>query len=116
MIKIIWLWFFEVLLKPFGNYTGIALFGIGIYKYEPTPKLENHELIHWEQQKELWFVGFLIAYLAYYLLGRIDGKNHRQAYLDIPFEREAYANDKYLNYLENRPKQAWINYIPDEYK
>ena len=33
------------------------------------------------------------------------------AYRNISFEREAYANEEYIDYLENRKRFAWIKYI-----
>ena len=41
------------------------------------------------------------------------------AYRNISFEREAYANQRNLNYLESRPMYAWRRYMkrrPNSYQ
>jgi hypothetical protein len=48
-----------------------------------------HELIHTRQWREFGLFGFLRRYLGDYLKGRLDGKGHRRAYLDVRFEVEA---------------------------
>lgn len=73
-------------------------------------QLLNHEEIHLVQQKEMLIVFFYLVYGYYYLRGRVEGKSATQAYLDIPFEKEAYQNDNNLDYLSHRPFWAWIKY------
>ena len=48
-----------------------------------------HEMIHTRQWRELGFLGFVRRYLGDYIRGRLQGKDHRQAYMDIRFEVEA---------------------------
>lgn len=67
-----------------------------------------HEKIHWRQQLELLIFPFYLLYGIFYLIGRIRGMSHDQAYRNIPFEREAYAHDKDLEYLSRRPLYAWM--------
>src|SRR4051812_5532799 len=62
----------------------------------------NHEKIHFKQQQELLILPFYILYLLHYLINRLKYKGHHQAYLNICFEREAYANDRDLEYLNRR--------------
>nr|WP_249684741.1 hypothetical protein [Flavobacterium sp. CYK-55] len=64
--------------------------------------LLNHEQIHLAQQKELLLVGFLIWYSLDYLLNLLRYKNHKKAYKNIVFEREAYAEEKNFDYLKSR--------------
>ena len=72
--------------------------------------LVNHERIHWRQQVETLFVGFLVIYLMHYLVNLARYRDGRKAYREIVFEREAYAKDSDLHYLANRPRFAWIRY------
>ena len=72
--------------------------------------LRNHERIHWEQYKELYIIGFLFLYVYYWLQGYLISRDGKAAYYSIPFEREAYANDQNLKYLESREKKAWSKY------
>ena len=34
-----------------------------------------------------------------------------KAYMMIPFEKEAYSNEKNLDYIKNRGVFSWVNYI-----
>ena len=93
----------------------------------------NHEQIHARQQKEMLIVGFALAligfvfglgwwallfvpiFLWWYILEwliriPIEGSS-RQAYRNISFEREAYANEKDLAYLGRRKHFIWLTYM-----
>ena len=48
-----------------------------------------HELAHVDQYRRRGLLAFLAAYLGEYLEGRRRSLSHRQAYLEISFEREA---------------------------
>ena len=78
---------------------------------EMSETTKRHERIHFAQQLELLFVGFLILYGWYYLRGIIANKVGREAYYSIPFEEEAYIHQDDKNYLENRPFYHWKKYI-----
>ena len=52
-------------------------------------RLLAHELTHVAQYRRQWAAPFLGRYLGEYLRGRLDGLDHRSAYLSISFEREA---------------------------
>lgn len=71
----------------------------------------HHEKIHFRQQLELFIVPFYILYILFYIVYRFKGYNHFNAYMSIPFEREAYWNDTNLDYLKTRSFWAWINYL-----
>ena len=71
------------------------------------PVLDNHERIHWVQWVELFVVGFLAVYVSTYLWGLAKHRNHRDAYLSIPLEREAYKHQANLAYLKTRRWYAW---------
>lgn len=94
---------------PFPGYKCINLFGTLFVKNDA--KIDevtiNHESIHTAQWKELWYVGFALWYIAEWLIRLPKGN----AYRNISFEREAYANDKNLTYLQTRERFAFIKYI-----
>ena len=62
----------------------------------------NHEKIHIRQQIELLILPFFIWYGMEFLIRWISCKNKNEAYRNISFEREAYGNEKDLNYLKQR--------------
>ncbi|SOD19927.1 hypothetical protein [Pedobacter xixiisoli] len=70
--------------------------------YKNDKILVNHEKIHHQQQIELLIIPFYLIYLANYLINLFRFKSHHQAYLNIIFEKEAYANEGNLNYNKIR--------------
>lgn len=71
----------------------------------------NHEKIHIRQQSELLVLGFYVLYAYYWLKARLWYKlSNHDAYMAIPFEREAYEMEEEENYLENRKRFAWIKF------
>lgn len=68
-----------------------------------------HEKIHLAQQKELWVIPFYVLYVLFWVKGLV--KREENAYLSIPFEKEAYTNEKDEGYLTNRKRFAWVGYI-----
>lgn len=72
--------------------------------------LINHERIHLRQQIELLWIGFYFWYFLDYVSGRIMGFNHYQAYENIRFEREAYANENDFAYLQKRQFWSFLRY------
>ena len=53
----------------------------------------NHEKIHIRQQAEMLVLFFFIWYTIEYLVRLIQYRNRYKAYLNISFEREAYARE-----------------------
>ena len=51
--------------------------------------LRNHEMEHTRQYEKCGLIGFLVIYLYWYLVGRLKGLSHWEAYEKIPFEVEA---------------------------
>jgi hypothetical protein len=72
-------------------------------------KTVNHESIHWYQYVELLYVGFLLLYGLNYIINRFTYKGHYEAYRNVVFEREAYANAYTADYLPNIRK--WHSYM-----
>jgi hypothetical protein len=94
------------------NVTGLAIFPFIFTKSKTRSKtLINHELIHHRQQLELFILPFFILYLIDYLIGLLKYKNSYKAYMNICFEKEAYANDQNLSYLKNRPFWSFLKYL-----
>ena len=92
----------------------MALFPFMLFKdagMKDDPIIIRHEKIHFYQQLELLILPFYILYLLHYLIGFIKFRNHQQAYFNLCFEREAYANDKNSNYLKNRRPYAWLKHF-----
>jgi len=89
----------------------ITLYPFGIYvkeqPYPINPSTINHEEIHWMQQKELLCIFFYMWYFVEWLL-RLPFGN---AYMNISFEREAYANQNNPNYLKTRKKFGFLKYL-----
>ena len=73
-------------------------------------RVRRHETIHFQQQLECLFVGQWILYLLSYLKNRIT-MNNSDAYYNNIFELEAYEFDSKEDYLETRPRYAWIKYL-----
>lgn len=97
-------------ILPFHGFSAINLLGVlfvhpGVYL---SNEMMNHERIHSAQQRELLFVGFYLAYLVEWAI-RLPMRGN--AYRNISFEREAYANQRNLDYLRARPFFAWRHYI-----
>jgi len=73
--------------------------------------LINHEKIHVRQQLELLILPFYLWYFMEYFFRLIQYKDSKQAYFNISFEREAYKNEKNLNYLEKRSFWMFLKYL-----
>lgn len=87
---------------PFKGFAAINLFGVLFARKSSEPLTQTtirHEKIHTAQMKELLYVGFYVLYFVEWLFRLITTKN---AYRNISFEREAYDNQRKVNYLETR--------------
>ncbi len=71
----------------------------------------NHEKIHIRQQLELLILPFYLWYFTEYLFRLIQYKDRKEAYFNISFEREAYKNEKDLNYLKSKPFCTFLKYL-----
>ena len=96
---------------PFKGFLAINLFGIFFVRKEYWVKTSeerkkvvyNHESIHTEQMKELWYVFFYLLYFLEWIF-RLFVNGPSKAYDNISFEREAYENQNDFEYIENRKK------------
>ena len=92
---------------------GITLFPFIILRnkdFKNNKILINHEKIHLRQQLELLIIFFYVWYVVEYYYWYIKLKNKDLAYKSISFEREAYAMEEDLNYLETRKIWSFWKY------
>ena len=88
------------------GFRGFTFFPFVFLKYRKDTDNEvllNHEKIHIKQQLEMLVVPFFIWYFLEFLYRLIQFRKRNIAYRNISFEREAYENEKDLNYLQSRP-------------
>jgi len=98
------------LLSFFIDIYAITIWPFIIIKDEGNDITINHESIHIKQQEELWILPFYLLYAFEWFKHLIKHKNNHMAYLEISFEKEAYANQKNFDYLTNRVRMAWKKY------
>lgn len=79
--------------------------------YAITSRLINHEEIHSVQQKEMLVLFFFIWYGLEFIFRLAQYRNWKKAYMNVSFEREAYANQYDMAYLQNRRMFSWIKYL-----
>lgn len=102
------LWVMKIIensLIPFKGFLAINIFGVIFIRKGGVLNevVLNHEQIHTAQMKELGYVGFYILYLIEWIIRLFFNQN---AYKSISFEKEAYENERNLDYLSNRRHYA----------
>lgn len=92
---------------PFRRFSAMNLLGVLFVHPDVylSNELINHERIHTAQMLETGIIPFYIIYFVEWLI-RLTMRGN--AYRNISFEREAYANQRDLDYLKNRPHYAWL--------
>ena len=96
------------------GYTGITLFPFVFLKdrsFKEDLVLLNHERIHLKQQLELLVLPFYLIYCLEYLVRLFQYKSWSLAYRNISFEREAFTNEKDLDYLKSRSLWNFMKYF-----
>ena len=96
------------------GYAGLTFFPFIILKskyYLTNETTINHEKIHIRQQLELLVLPFYAIYFTNLFLNFLKYKNFQKAYRNIIFEREAYANEKNLDYLKSRSFWKFVKYL-----
>lgn len=93
------------------GYMAITLWPIGIFfadeDYILDEDLVQHEIIHWEQQKEMLGILFYVWYGIEYIVRLIQKRDHWKAYAAISFEQEANYGERLIDYLEDRLRFSW---------
>lgn len=90
---------------PLKGFQALNLFGVILARKQYGELSEttiNHEAIHTAQMKELLYIPFYIIYGIEYIINLIKYKDGHKAYKNISFEREAYGNERDLEYLKGR--------------
>lgn len=97
---------------PFGRrYLAINLFGVLFAKGPCDRTTINHEKIHTRQMQELLYIPFYIIYVLEWLVRLARHRDPHKAYINISFEREAYANQHDFNYLTHRRPFSSARYL-----
>jgi len=99
---------------PFLPADGMALFPFILIKlehYREDELIIRHERIHLMQQLELLVVFFYLLYVFHYLFNLVRYRNHRRAYMNIVFEKEAYVMETNREYLNRRRFWEWMRYL-----
>lgn len=95
---------------PFRGFKAINLLGVMFVRrgLKVNEVDIRHERIHTRQMLELGIVMFYVLYLIEWLV-RLPMRGN--AYRNISFEREAYANQGDADYLHSRRLYAWRHYF-----
>ena len=96
------------------GYRGMTLFPFVFLSSRHTADfsvLVNHERIHLRQQLELLVLPFFVWYGIDYLVKLIRYRDKSKAYRSIVFEREAYENEKDLDYLKSRSFWNFVKFL-----
>ena len=98
---------------PFNGFKAVNLFGILFVRNGASLDEEdiNHERIHTEQMKELLYVGFYLWYVIEWVVRLCQYGDSHTAYRNISFERESYAMQGIPDYLDSRPRFAFLSYL-----
>ncbi|QHS54877.1 hypothetical protein GWR56_04680 [Mucilaginibacter sp. 14171R-50] len=105
---------YKIIVAPFLKVSGMALFPVILVNNKELLNdavVINHERIHLKQQAELLVIPFYLLYLINYLVNLMIYHNHNVAYLNIIFEREAYANEADTHYIRYRRWYSWCRYF-----
>ena len=97
---------------PFPGYKAINLFGVMFVRGDAKvdEKTIRHESIHTAQMQEMLYIFFYLWYVVEWVV-RLFMKGN--AYRNISFEREAYENEKDVDYLDLRYPYAWFDHIKE---
>jgi hypothetical protein len=96
---------------PFGkHFDAINIFGILFTKRGCDAYMINHEQIHTAQMRDLAYFPFYLLYFLEWIIRLMQYLSWMKAYRNISFEREAYANDHNLTYLQTRKPWSFTRY------
>lgn len=104
-------WFLNLILPS--RTVGITLGPFGIYIRKDRVgdfKLLTHEFVHWQQQKEMFYIFFYLWYLIEWIVKSFK-YGTRKAYNNLSFEREANFGENKDCYSVERKPYAWLLYL-----
>lgn len=122
---------------PFKGFIAMCFYPFILVRYDKKALFDDtttrHELIHANQQQEMYVAGFvlslfllllglsfwsLLAIPVYFYWYGIEWlmrwayyRNRDTAYKNISFEREAYNNQANMDYLRTRKHYAFLNFL-----
>lgn len=108
------MWFIKSKLLVPKGFSGMTVFPFVFTRDAFKAKDEvfrNHEKIHLRQQLEMLVVLFFVWYAMEFLIRWVQYRDRYKAYRSLSFEREAYANERTMNYLKRRPFFSFIKYL-----
>ena len=96
---------------PVKGFKAINLFGLVFVRKGCTMSDtdKNHEEIHTAQMKEMLYIFLYLWYVIEWIVRLLTKKGN--AYHQISFEQEAYNNQFYLKYLQERRHFSWLEYL-----
>lgn len=102
-------------LSIFITIGAITLWPFIIFRGEASESVLNHEKIHIAQQQECFVVFFYFLYVFFWARNLIKFRKEKDlfymAYMNIPFEIEAYENQDNLDYCKSRSTYSWFSYV-----
>lgn len=103
---------------PVKGFVAINIFGFLFIRKgcSVTERVLNHEAIHTAQMKELLWLPFYLFYFMEWLVRLVQYRNCEKAYRNISFEREAYACQYDMKYLETRRHYSTFKYLRENGK
>ena len=98
---------------PLKGFTALTLWPLVFVRkgQRYTEQTARHEAIHGEQQKEMLIIFFLLWYGIEWIIKWAKYRNRLTAYVNISFEREAYAKQDRVGYVDERRHYSWIKYL-----
>lgn len=96
------------------RFVGVTLWPFIVMKHKglkTDPIFINHERIHLRQQLEMLVLPFFLWYFVEYLFRCVQYRNRYQAYRNISFEREAYAQEDNLEYLKAKRFWSFLKFL-----
>ena len=84
------------------SFIAINLCGMIVTCEELSKEELTHELIHTAQARELLYIPFYLWYIIEWLFLYLKYRDWMRAYYNIRFEKEAYAHQEDLEYLNRR--------------
>lgn len=92
-------------------FRGMTIFPFVFVRHDAPLKTLEHEMIHYEQQKECLFVFAYLIYWAEFLFKFMYYWSVKKAYYAISFEREAFLFEDLQKYFCTRNRYFWLSLV-----